>query len=1381
MSSSIVKLTNQDGYIPWTHAVEDAILTAGAMAALEQTAPEKPVKPVPLKDEKPSPAELSVYQEEFRYYNAWMEKDEKARGVIQRSISAGLRMKLKNSNCTTAKQQWDRLAKLHQVDDDDYRADIRSQLETITLSDGDDVDKFVERFESLLCKAETVKLSLSDSEKCSYFLRSLPAKYRNLKSEWRILTSGDESSKKGKDFDALSDLFNVHVAELRREDDKNKVTGVAMFTSKSKSGNATAKGGAKTCWNCGKKGHTNRDCRAKKVGEGTSFKPARKPARNTRNAFTESGPTDDDMLALFGPDKSLNAFTQAPSVGDDPYLMAAISQMREASLVWMFDTGASDHVCNDKNAFYSIRKLSTPQVYKTVGNDISLTECGSVTMELEGGRSQLRLDHVLYHPSAPANLLSCGALREQGWKFDLLSEPNAMFRGRARIPLVSCGPSGRLSAICLPLAKPVQPSAFLILQEADTVEGWHKRLAHVGVSTILTLAKRGRIRVTNASFNTFKMEDCDVCARAKATRLSFGDLSVRAKRPLEIVHSDIAGPLKPSNNGHVYYVTFIDDYTGLLFCNTMDNKMARSVLQSFRWFHAATERAFGAKIEVIRTDNGSEYKGEMGDYVRRCGIVHQVTTPYTPQLNGRAERMNRTLKEMTAAMLIDAAFDMAYWPFALQYASILWNHALTFEGVSLEEKVYKRRLDYAKMHAFGTSCWVRVDDRLKADLTVPKAVKGRLLSPNLPGTGYIVLLDGEQKKIVTSRDVVFQRSSPDVPFIGPLPAPQPVDETAPPEPVATVDPVLVPVSDGLDTASGGNDGEQPAAAAAAENNAVVETPEDILDIPVAAPEPRRSPRIASLQFLLLATSIEADSDPLSYQQAMNSPSSQHWIGAIERELDSVEKTGTWLEVHVPEGVNLVGSKWVFRRKINSAGIVVKYKARVVAQGFTQVEGEDYDDTYSPVARLTSLRMLLAIVAADGLLLFQMDADTAFLNGTLSETIYMRFPPGYKPKNANATGLRLIRSLYGLKQSPRVWWQLISNYLVSIGFHRLNSDWGLYVRHTDQCYLLLYVDDVLIAAPSMKIIDEIKRFLTDKWKWSDIGEAAYILGLKIERDLHNRVIRLKQAAYIEGVLDRFGMKSCNPVSTPVENFKLVKLDTFDPDSVSPSERGAHAARRSLYQAIVGSIMWCAISTRPDLAFVAGYLSRFNSNPGEDHLKAAKRVLQYLKGSLELGLTFGMKHAGNQLIGFSDADYAGDLDTRRSTTGYVFKFRGSVISWGSVRQATVAVSTCEAEYMALTEAYKEGTWLFRLLQELHQKVDKAFVIWCDNRGAISLTANPGHHKRTKHIDIRYHLIREAIEAGKVEVLPIGTRDQAADILTKALKAPLHHRACQLVHLL
>jgi hypothetical protein len=510
-------------------------------------------------------------------------------------------------------------------------------------------------------------------------------------------------------------------------------------------------------------------------------------------------------------------------------------------------------------------------------------------------------------------------------------------------------------------------------------------------------------------------------------------------------------------------------------------------------------------------------------------------------------------------------------------------------------------------------------------------------------------------------------------------------------------------------------------------------------------------------------------DPLTYLQATRSPESESWKLAMKSELDSVGSTGTWKEVATPPGRKLVGSKWVFKTKRDASGNIAKFKARIVAQGFSQIEGIDYDATFSPVARLTSLRLLMAITASKDLLLHQMDADTAFLNGTLDEEIYMVFPPGYQPLNPSMTGLRLIKSLYGLKQSPRVWWKLISSHLTSMGFNKVDSDWGLYYRKRDETFLLLYVDDVLIAAPTMSSINDVKASLKDKWKWTDLGEAAYVLGLQLERNRKLRTIKLSQKAYIERILVRFGMENATIIGTPLEETKL-EVSTEDMD----------IKRQKTYLSIVGSLMWVSQSLRPDLAFTVGLLSRFSHNPSENHLRVAKRVLRYLKGtagrSLELGASSPMETA---LVGYCDADYAGDSATRRSTTGYIFSYEGSTISWGSNRQATVALSTCEAEYMALAEGIKEGIWLSRVLKDLGQPQDR-FTIFCDNQGAIALSENPGKHSRTKHIDVRYHFIRERVDEGAVTIHHVGTLNQAADMLTKGLVKAKHDHNCKLVGL-
>ena len=438
----------------------------------------------------------------------------------------------------------------------------------------------------------------------------------------------------------------------------------------------------------------------------------------------------------------------------------------------------------------------------------------------------------------------------------------------------------------------------------------------------------------------------------------------------------------------------------------------------------------------------------------------------------------------------------------------------------------------------------------------------------------------------------------------------------------------------------------------------------------------------------LMIAADTTTDPKTYNEAMRSPSSKDWVVSMNKELDSIAKNGTWEEIIVPRDRNIVGCKWVYKLKLDSNNQVIKYKSRIVAKGYSQVYGEDFEQTFSPVARLTSLRILLATVATENLELHQMDADTAFLNGILEDEIFMEFPQGYKQTDHHTTGLKLIKALYGLKQSSRIWWQMLSEYLKTLGFIQITSDWGLYIKKEAKAivYLLVYVDDVLIASSKKTEIESVKKALQMKWSWTDSGEAGYILGMKITRNRSRRTILISQEGYIRTLCDNHELGQ-RKFSTPLsQDYKLLTSE----DPINPR-------LMKNYQSIVGSIMWSAMSVRPDLAFAVGMLSRFNSNPDEHHLNVAYHVLQYMNNTAALGLELGGSNRA-ALLGFCDADYAGDLNTSRSTTGLAFFYNNSLIAWASTRQSTVALSTCEAEYMALTEGGKELLYLRRLMKEL-----------------------------------------------------------------------------------
>ena len=382
-------------------------------------------------------------------------------------------------------------------------------------------------------------------------------------------------------------------------------------------------------------------------------------------------------------------------------------------------------------------------------------------------------------------------------------------------------------------------------------------------------------------------------------------------------------------------------------------------------------------------------------------------------------------------------------------------------------------------------------------------------------------------------------------------------------------------------------------------------------------------------------------------------SSDLWKDAVRSEMDSIMANGTWEITERPYGCKPLGCKWVFKKKLRPDGTIEKYKARLVAKGYDQQEEEDFFDTYSPVARLTTIRVLLSLAASHGLLVHQMDVKTAFLNGELKEEIYMQQPDGFVIDGQERKVCRLIKSLYGLKQAPKQWHDKFNTTLTSIGFVVNEADKCVYYRHGggEGVILCLYVDDILIFGTNLKVIEEVKSFLSQNFEMKDLGVADVILNIKLLRD-NEGGITLLQSHYVEKVLSRFGYSDCTPSQTP-----------YDPSVLIRKSKGM-AKDQLRYSQIIGSLMYLASATRPDIAFAVSKLSRFVSKPGDVHWHAVERVMRYLKGTMN----YGLHYTGypSVLEGYSDANWISDADEMKATTGYMFTLGGGTVSWKSCKQ-------------------------------------------------------------------------------------------------------------------
>ena len=481
--------------------------------------------------------------------------------------------------------------------------------------------------------------------------------------------------------------------------------------------------------------------------------------------------------------------------------------------------------------------------------------------------------------------------------------------------------------------------------------------------------------------------------------------------------------------------------------------------------------------------------------------------------------------------------------------------------------------------------------------------------------------------------------------------------------------------------------------------------------------------------------------------------------AKKEELKSHEEKGTWRVVPLPEGVKPVTSRWVNTDKYGPDGQLIKHKSRLVARGFQQEEGIDYEETFASVVKPASTRILLALAAILSWRIHQGDVKTAFLNSNLDKPVYMRPPKDIRLPHGYC--LMVVRALYGLRQSPRAWYQKLRNTLINWGWRVSAYDPCVFINDNTGLILEVHVDDINVMGKDLQKILDFKAQISQTFQMTDEGECSWYLGMHVEQ--RPGEVRIHQKKYIDEIVAKYGFQDAASVKTPLE--KDVKLH-------ARQNYTAHPKFRKEYQSKVGSLNFASNQTRPEIAFATGYVARYASNPDQTHMKAVNRIFMFLKDDPGKGILYSGKH-GLQLRGFVDSDFAGCEDSRKSTTGWVFTLAGGPVSWSSQRQKTVATSTMDAEYIAGAEAAKEAVWIRNFINDL--RIPGVHIgtvpLYIDNNSALKLTRNPEFHSRSKHIDVKHHFIREKVDDGVIDTLRVETADNLADIFTKGLPKPTH----------
>lgn len=484
--------------------------------------------------------------------------------------------------------------------------------------------------------------------------------------------------------------------------------------------------------------------------------------------------------------------------------------------------------------------------------------------------------------------------------------------------------------------------------------------------------------------------------------------------------------------------------------------------------------------------------------------------------------------------------------------------------------------------------------------------------------------------------------------------------------------------------------------------------------------------------------MKTSMDPTSYEDAMSREDADLWKRAMDKEMLSLTKNQAWMMEQLPKDRSVVSCRWVFKSKLKTDGTIERYKARLVARGFNQTKGVDYFETFSPLVRYESVRTVLAIAAKYDMEMTQFDIKTAFFNGPLEEDIYMEQPEGYQDGTDRVCHLQ--KGLYGLKQASRNWNTHFKEFMMEHGLIQSDSDPCIFTRdvNTEDCMILcLYVDDGLVACKNKELLKVLTSSLKRRFEITYHEPSCYV-GIEINRDRKMKTICINQQEYISRMLCRFGMENCKPTKSPMDC--SVKL------SESKNEEKV-IEKRFPYREAVGSLNYVALISRPDISYAVNILARFSNSPSELHWKAVKHVMRYLKSTIKFSLCYSGK-AEDELVGYCDSDYAGDLAERKSTSGYIFMLHGGPIAWSSSLQRVTALSSSEAEYMAISETLKE-LLLRPLLESLALKQIKETELKIDNQAAIAMSKNPEFHRRTKHIGVRFHRIRQEQKAGNVTV--------------------------------
>jgi hypothetical protein len=1172
---------------------------------------------------------------------------------------------------------------------------------------------------------------LSDQLIGHLMILGLPSEYSNIKSMASMLKKDEFSSLR------VEEMLISEYGQRKYQEDSTSTERKGILTTKSLL--KQDKSRDLTCYYCGKKGHIKKHCRKLK-------------------ADTSSG-----KIQLKVPEKKM------PQLMVLSPLLATCETSDAQSCSWILDSGASMHVSPYREDFYEFRETRDSVLWAT-DSKAGVMGIGKVRLQSSQG-VEITLSDVLYVPIFKYRLLSLGAVDQKGATF-------AVTRGKLQVfwenecIFTAVRKDNNLYHVQDISILPSVPIAANVLVKDNSLLLWHRRLGHTHMDNI---KKMQRLRLVKGleNFDLGQVSACEDCLIGKSTRQPFRKKTIQKQNEiLELVHSDLCGPMRDkSGGGALYVMTFVDDHSRMSHIYFLRRKS--DAFLTFQRYHVYVERITGRKLKRLHSDNGGEYSSkEFNDYLQQHGIEHKFTTAYSPQENGVAERLNRTLLNATRTMLVGANLPISFWAEAMNTANFLHNVTLTRSCQDFVPSElwsgWKPSISYLKV--FGCRAYMHIPKE-KRHSKLERRAKITIMIGYASGRKAYRLWDPDTQDIIETRDVRFDEQK----FDG-LKSGNGSLHTL--EDIYSID--TSKVGDGNeDEDSTSNEFLHPTNLA---DDSCVDDTESEADETHGNRDMRsilreRTDRVKPGKYTALTKSAPKDSHsstPLTYKDAVEGPDSDLWKIAIDSEVNSILEKNVWELVDRPYHRKPIRGKWKFKVKYNPDGTVDKYKARLVAQGFNQEFGIDYEDTYSPVASLSTFRLLYSIAVKKGWHVEHMDVKTAYLNGHLEEDIYMEIPEGFAGFGSRNRVCKLVHSLYGLKQSGKCWNAELDRRLIKQGLKRSCKDPCVYYRSTvdGRMFVIVYVDDLVLITETEHGMEKLKDNIKAESEVAELGNLKFYLKLVSRKDEEGNVY-LSQGPYIRSILDRYGMSQCKPVSTPLDPGIVLQKNTDD-----INDETKKLMEKVPYRQAIGSLQYLVQGTRPDIAFAVSKLGQYSSNPEMKHWNALKHVLRYLQSTADFELKIEIGEV--RIDAFCDADWASCIDERKSQTGYLVRVGNSPVIWKSYKQKCISLSTQEAEYISITECTKEILWITQLLKEigLEDCYQYPIRIRTDNQAAMILASKPIMTGRSKHIEIKYHFVQDVVARGIMKLEYVQSTENAADIFTKALPKLRHHDMVKLL---